>query len=185
MEQKQKKKRNCGRLGKSRPEITAGRKKAFLAALAKSGNIGVACRESRVPRPTQNDWREKDPEFQAKFLEALNAAADGLEEEARIRAAVGWEEPVIHMGQVQYVRNPQTGELVLNDDFEPIILTIKKKSDRLLEVMLKAKRPEYRNSGMSLNLGGTGGEGQPVPKSITVTFVDSDGNGKPLEKPKE
>ena len=54
---------------------------------------------------------------------------DALLDEAYRRACIGVEEPVIYQGQMSMARDAETGEE------RP--LTVRKHSDRLLEVMLK------------------------------------------------
>lgn len=155
-------------------------KKLFLATQRGYLNVSTACSHCGLSPSTIANWRKKDTLFDKAVVEAINEAGDKLEEEARHRAFDGWEEPVIHAGQMQYKRDPITGGLALDENFDPIIITVLKKSDRLLEVMLQAKKPEYKRGGsFSIGTGGAGGTGEAIPKKITVEFIDSDGNGKP------
>lgn len=63
--------------------------KAFLSALANSGNVRAACRAAGTHRPTVYERRHKDPEFAALWEDALEDAADSLEAEAVRRARGG------------------------------------------------------------------------------------------------
>jgi hypothetical protein len=73
-------------------------------------------------RNTPYEIRQKDPEFAALWEEALQVATDVLEHEARERA-MGWDEPVFDKD------GNQCG-------------TRRVYSDRMMELLLKAHRPE-------------------------------------------
>lgn len=105
--------------------------KAFLAELAKSGNVRGACEAVQIGRRTVYDLRESDPAFAADWERAQEEAADLLEAEARRRALEGVEEPVF--GGLGYGRG--SGE----------IGRVRKYSDTLLIFLLKGAKPEtYR-----------------------------------------
>lgn len=97
----------------------------------------------------------------ADFHEAWDAALeignDYLEQEAQRRAVEGYEEPVVHKGIQAFVRDPTTGELELDAHGRPIPLTIRRYSDRLLEVLLKARRPEKFRENMKIEAEISGG----------------------------
>lgn len=103
---------------------------AFLQSLASIGNISKACVAAQVSRQTVYRHRNSDPDFSAAWDEALEAAADLLEEEARRRAHDGWTEPVY-----------QRGEHVGN---------VRKYSDTLLIFLLKGARPEKYRERLSI-----------------------------------
>lgn len=157
-------------------------KQRFLDALSRTGIIGEACEASGVARSTQQQWRQKDPEFAEAFQLAMQAAADGLEAVARKRA-VGFEEPIVDPRHgVVWAREPG-GALKLDDDFQPIPLTKTVYSDQLMAKMLEAKKAEFRTK--SVEMSGPGGA--PLPTKLIVKFVKSDGNGRALvyDTPKE
>lgn len=162
------------RKGRVSRDLIEARKQAFLICLSIHGNIAKACREVGISRSCHHDWR-KDPDFQARFLDAQQDAADGLEEVAR-RRAEGFEEVVIGKDGVIWARNAD-GSFKLDDNFEPMPLMKTIYSDLLMARMLEAKKPEYRTK--SVEMSGPGG--QPLPTKIKVVFVDSDGNGRPLQ----
>ena len=58
------------------------RKRLFLAALERTGNVSEACRAVGWSRPTAYGWRSADPEFAAAWEEALAVAVRALEAEA-------------------------------------------------------------------------------------------------------
>lgn len=97
----------------------------------------------------------------AEFHEAWDAAVDigndYLEKEAQRRAVEGYEEPVVHKGIQAFVRDPNTGELELDGNGKPIPLTIRRYSDRLLEILLKARRPEKFRENVKIEAEVTGG----------------------------
>lgn len=109
----------------SRALRTAKKREAFLAELARRGNVSDACRAVDAPRQTMYDWRETDPAFAAAWDAALDEAADRMEREAFRRAVEGVDEPVFYQGD-------EVG-------------SVRKYSDTLLIFLLKAARPEkYR-----------------------------------------
>jgi hypothetical protein len=101
---------------------TPALRKQFLATLAATGNVGVASEACKLYRTTPYQWKKKDPEFSKQWDEALDSAADAAEEEVRRRAVDGWEEPVFYQGEV--------------------VGHTRKFSDRMLELYIKALRPE-------------------------------------------
>jgi hypothetical protein len=71
----------------SRARTRLGRWRAvFLRALAKTPSVTAACKAAGVPRMTAYDHRERDPEFAAKWDDALNQSLDVLEDAIYQRA---------------------------------------------------------------------------------------------------
>lgn len=104
---------------------------AFLAALAATGNVSDAARQSGVGRRTAYDRRDAEPDFKAAWADALDAACDALELEARRRALQGVTRPVFGSGGAG-VGTVQVGE-------------VQEYSDTLMIFLLKAHRPERFN----------------------------------------
>lgn len=110
---------------RARLPLTEERKRAFLEHLA---TYGIAVEAARAASPgcpsgamaTFKDARRRDPEFAAAWEEAAEQARGVIEAEIRRRAIEGWEEPG---------RNGP----------------VRKYSDRLLELMARARLPEYRD----------------------------------------
>jgi hypothetical protein len=98
------------------------KKEAFLAALAKLGNVSDAARKAKVPRRTVYNWREDDPDFAEAWAEAEDIAVDALEAEARRRALKGTLKPVYQGGK-------RVG-------------SVREYSDTLTIFLLKGARPE-------------------------------------------
>ncbi|MDG3003230.1 hypothetical protein [Paludisphaera mucosa] len=94
----------------------------FLSVLAETGNVTAAARMAGVNRDTPYGRRETDSAFAKAWASALEEACDVLELEARRRAYEGTKEPVFYQGY-------QCG-------------VVKKYSDTLMIVLLKAHRPE-------------------------------------------
>jgi hypothetical protein len=104
----------------------------FLKALAATGNVTLAAGAAKLSRRSLYHWREQDQGFAAEWAEAIESATDALEAEARRRAIEGVETTVVHGGR-----------MVRDDEGNP--LTIRRYSDSLLALLLRAHRPEkYR-----------------------------------------
>lgn len=100
-------------------------KGAFLIALSHNGNVSGACLAAEIDRSAVYRAKDDDPEFAARWDEALKIAVDRLEAEAWRRAVDGVDEPVFQKGV-------QVG-------------AIRKYSDTLMAVLLKAHNPDkYR-----------------------------------------
>ena len=100
--------------------------KAFLNALARTGNVAGSAELVGMSRAAAYKARRTNKRFAAKWEEAIDVATDAMELEARRRGMSGVAEPVYYQGQ-------QVGH-------------VQKYSDVLLIFLLKAHRPEkYRD----------------------------------------
>lgn len=109
----------------SRTNRTDRARERFIAALRESGNVSAGVRAAGYARSTIYLWKDENAEFAAQWEEALEEAIDSLEQEAWRRGVLGIEKPITHQGK--------------------ITATTKEYSDRMLEILLKAHRPEkYR-----------------------------------------
>jgi hypothetical protein len=121
--------------------MTEERKALFLAELARHG---VVARAARAASPhSENgcamsfrDARREDPDFAVAWEDAMEQARGALEFELHRRAVEGWEEP-IYGGRHK----------------EKVVGTVRRYSDRLLELRAKALLPEYRER-RQVELGG-------------------------------
>ncbi|MFA7460158.1 MAG: hypothetical protein WCY60_04035 [Trueperaceae bacterium] len=117
----------------SRPSIpntfTPERKARFLEVLADTCSPKQASAAVGIVRSTAFYHRANDMEFRAAWDKAIDEALDSVLEESYRRAVLGVDEPVIHQGRLSTVADPETGEE------RP--LTVRKHSDRLLEVLMK------------------------------------------------
>jgi hypothetical protein len=117
----------------------------FLGQLERTGNVSGACRAAGIGRSTAYEWRAGDAAFAAQWAEAEETATDALEAEARKRAVDGWDEPVFHQGA-------PCG-------------TVRKYSDRMLEILLKGHRPKFRDNHR-VEVSG------PAGAPVSLTLVD-------------
>jgi hypothetical protein len=98
----------------------------FLSALASFGVVTYACKQAKVSRPSAYERKASDPEFAARWQDAIEQAVENLEAEANRRARVGYLRPVY-----------QKGELVGK---------VREYSDTLLIFLLKGLKPQvYRD----------------------------------------
>lgn len=105
---------------------------AALTVLANGGSVAEAAKAAKMDRSTLYDWRNADKSFAARWAEAIDMSIEQMEAECYRRAVIGWQEPV-------FGRNAAGNTVVVG--------AIRKFSDRLLEVSLKAKKPhEYREN---------------------------------------
>jgi hypothetical protein len=109
---------------------------SFLRALGNTANVRAACLQAGIHVTTVYYWQEHDVEFGIRFRQANDDANWLLFGEAWRRAVQGDEEPVVSGGKV-----------VLKSDGTP--LTIRRKSDPLLALLLKARIPIFRNASAS------------------------------------
>lgn len=107
------------------PEV----QEVFLQVLEDTASPKQAAQVCGISRRLAFEYKQNDLEFRRRWEQAIDVAMDALLDEAYRRACIGVEEPVIYQVQVSTTRDPQTGE------DRP--LTVRKHSDRLLEVMLK------------------------------------------------
>jgi hypothetical protein len=115
----------------------------FLKALAETGNVWASCRQAKVSRTTVYRRREEDAAFAAAWLDALEDSSDVLEFEARRRAHDGVDEPVIYQGELCGRWIGPDGQEATKDTpgARMVPLVVKKYSDSLLTLLLKANRP--------------------------------------------
>jgi hypothetical protein len=113
-------------------------------------------------------WME-DELFVRLYRSAAQSAVNELEEETRHRALHGFAQPMLKSdGTPIYVRDPLTGDPELDANFEPLIVVEQVPQHQLLPILLKAKRPEYREKG-ELLVGGV--PGKPVEQAVKVEYV--------------
>ena len=132
--------------------------KAFIAALAKTGNVTEACRlVDRLDRRMPYDLRKQDAVFAAEWDSALEEASDRMETEARRRAEQGVLEPVYQGGKK--------------------VGSIRRYSDTLLIFLLKGARPDKYRDRFDVNHSG-GIELTPVHILQAGRDLDARANGR-------
>lgn len=132
-------------------------RKRFLEKLEVAGNVSEAARETPFSRETFYKWKHKNKNFCAKWDRAVEIAIDRMEREAYRRAVEGIPTPVIYQGQI-------TGTYLTY-------------SDRLMELLLKAHRPEKYKDRSSTELSGPGGE----PLTVHHNVIQDKGETKALK----
>ncbi|WP_369952281.1 hypothetical protein [Ralstonia syzygii] len=152
------------------PTIRDAKRQAFLASLAVLGNVTAAALAASVDRVTAYRWRESDEAFAVAWDDAIEQAADLIELEARRRAVEGVDEPVVYQGNFTYLYreakdadgNPIIDELTQSPKMEPVldehgnhkVAAIRKYSDALMALLLKAHKPEKYRENSKVELAG-------------------------------
>lgn len=147
---------------------------AALRGMLQHGTLAAAARAAGVSRSTIVNWRDSDEAFAEALYEAEEISIDDAVQELRMRAVEGDEQIIYFKGEPIPKRDEDTGEPLLDEDFNPIYHTRRVKSDRLLEVFLKSKRPEFREKA-DLTLLGPGGGPVKTDNQVTVNFVMPEG----------
>lgn len=124
----------------NRAKFTDRAREKFLTVLAETCNVTEAARLSGVSRRCAYDWREADATFRELWADAEQEGADKLEREAWRRGVEGVDKPVTFQGV--------------------ITATYREYSDRMLELLLKAHRPEKFKERGAVEL--TGKDGAPL-----------------------
>ncbi len=135
---------------------TRAARQRFLETLRATGNVSAAARAVGLARSSAYRLRRRDAAFAAAWDDAEQEAVDLLEQEARRRALDGVAEPL--MGG---------GKLIRDDDGR--VMTIRRHNDRLLEMLLKAHRPErFRDRADPRPVEGEAAGGRLPPVTIVV-----------------
>lgn len=127
----------------------------FFKKLAERCNISEACEVSGISRAVVYQHIEKnDPEWTKRFEHAKAEMKDRLDRELFRRGHDGWDEPVF--GRVAKDTDGQIG-------------TVRKYSDPLLILLVKAHMPEKYKDKVTAELSGPGGG--PVQTEVRVIAV--------------
>jgi hypothetical protein len=144
-------------------------KPPYLAALREIPVVAHGCKAVGIERSTAYRAREADEDFAKAWDEAMEEGVDRAEQEAFRRGIVGFEEPVIDKGRVAYRYERYEEEdvngikqekwrMCLDENGQPIPLTVRKHSDAILALVLKGRRKKVYADRTEL----TGAEGAPV-----------------------
>lgn len=129
-----------------RPPSRLRWRKAFLAALGKTGVVVHAATAAKIERKEAYRLREKDPKFAQEWAEALEAATDVLEAEAVRRAVTGVKKPVYQGGErVGYVQEY---------------------SDTLLIFLLKGAKPDKYRERFDVRAGSLPDAGSAIAAAL-------------------
>lgn len=138
-------------------------------------SVTYAAKRSGV-RPTDVwGWRKTVDGFAAHEKRLWDVARDVIRDEVRRRALYGNQRVVLVNGQPLPMRNPTTGEIMLDEDFNPMWVTVTEVSDRMLELDARVTGLLKEEGGVKVSVE-DGAEGQ-APGKVTIEIVRSDGNG--------
>ena len=134
-------------------------KRAFLAALAITGNVSASARAAGIERASTYAARNVDDAFAAAWEDAMEQATDALELEARRRAADGMVRKKF-TSKGDPIIDPETGLQYIEHEY----------SDTLMCLLLKAHRPvKFRELRSVMNEGDVEFEidrGGPPPDGV-------------------
>jgi hypothetical protein len=118
----------------NRTKFTSSAREKFLGSLRAGDTITAAARRVLMSRRGVYDHREADPAFAAEWDQAVDEGVEVLEQEAKRRAVEGVVKPIV-----------QGGRVVTDELGFPV--EVREYSDKLLEMLLKAKKPAvYRDN---------------------------------------
>ena len=118
-----------------RRAISPKARERFLEALAAGWAVRHAASLTTYSFQRWYELREADEEFAAAWSEAIEQGTQRIEDEALRRAVDGWDEPVF-----------QKGELVGH---------VRRYSDAILALLLRARRPETYREGAIVDMSTT------------------------------
>jgi len=124
--------------------------RVFIAVLARSGDVSMACRVAEINRRHVYDVRSRNPDFADAWAEAIKVSVD-LMEQIMMRRIAGEEQVITR----RTVKTNEQGAVV-----EETVATETRVEDdnRLLEFALKGRRPEvYRERHDHVVHGADGG----------------------------
>lgn len=129
-------------------KLTPKKRGEFLDYLRDGWSVTASAGRIGVSRQAVYALRLADGEFAKEWEDAYESGTDVYEDEAKRRAIQGTEEPVFYQGEV--------------------VGHVRKYSDTLLIVALKARRPDRYRDNIKQEIGGIGGG----PIKIEVEFID-------------
>lgn len=112
-------------------------------------------------------WRavQTDSAFAEEWADAMEEGIDRAEAEGFRRGVVGYDEPVIDRGQLAYQMRRKvdengnvTFEPLLDERGQPVPLTVKRHSDKLLALILQGRRKDVYATRTEL----TAADGAPL-----------------------
>lgn len=121
------------------PELRA----KFLEVLSETCSPKQACAVVGIARSSAYYHRDHDLEFRAAWDRAVDLALDAVLGEAFRRGVVGVDEPVVYQG-----------DIAKGQDGEPV--TVRKYSDRLLEMLMRWRYPEQTSDRLSVKVDSSG-----------------------------
>lgn len=128
-------------------------KEKFLEALRQDSTVSLACEVAGIARKTVYRWREQSKTFAEAWDDAVEHCRDVARSSIYQRGIIGWDEPIVSMGQVvceMAVMAGDDGKPMFDKRGKPIMLpgnpmTVHKWSDSLAALYAKANLPEYKD----------------------------------------
>ena len=167
----------------------ATKQESFLTAYAEKGILTDALRAGGVMESDFNRWMTQDEVFVDNFQSARRCWADHVRGWVNAAAMEGIPEPVIYKGQVQYQRDPDTGEFILDARGHRIPVTVNKRDNRVLMKLAEANLDEFArgrqggdhtskkgiSGGVNLNISFVPAkDGRPAPIDVVPDSVEYD-----------
>ncbi|GHO99534.1 hypothetical protein KSF_095820 [Reticulibacter mediterranei] len=124
----------------------------FLAELQRVHAVSLACEYAGIDRSTVYRWKDKDQKFADAWQNCVERSHDIARASIYQRGILGWEEPMVSMGQVVYEQVPKLDEQG-NQIYErgrPAFkqgdkVMVRKWSDSLALAYAKANLPEFKD----------------------------------------
>lgn len=124
---------------------------AFLESLKSDPNVSLACDVAEISRDTAYRWRSESEDFAKQWDTALERTKDVARSSIYRRGILGWDEPVVSMGQAVYEYEPildENGEQILDSKGKPLTrktkMMVHKWSDSLATLYARSNLPEYK-----------------------------------------
>lgn len=124
---------------------------AFIESLKADPNVSLACDVAEMSRDTAYRWRDEDENFAKQWDNAIERTKDVARSSIYRRGILGWDEPVVSMGQAVYEYEPvldENGEQIYDKKGKPVTLRSKmmvhKWSDSLASLYARSNLPEYK-----------------------------------------
>ena len=152
----------------------------FLKALSITASITEAAAAVRVNRSWHYERMKTDPDYPARFAEALAQGDEAMEDELTSRANHGVFEPLVYKGEFQFEQVP-----VLDAEGNPVwwinpvtglncvrfengkMLGVWVKSDGLLMFRQRGRYAKYRQNFTEI----TGANGGAILSTLQVEFI--------------
>ena len=138
----------------------------FLMAYAKHGILTESLRASGTKEGDYHRWMTQDEVFAGLFQEARRAWGDKIREWVNNVAMDGVPEPVVYKGQIQYERDPDTGEIVYDVRGQKVPVMVPKRDNRVLLRLAEANLDEFAKG----RAGGDHSKGPKAAPTINITF---------------
>jgi hypothetical protein len=145
---------------------------AYCSALAISGAETAAAHSIGWSLTILRKEKQASKPFRTRIKMAMQEAADRLVMELSDRAYKGESLPAINQGVPVYRREPSTGEIMLDDDFEPIVLVYRKHDKAYLFKLMDVLMPHMRQGGTNINIGNTTDPDMDAEKAVERSDIN-------------